>query len=62
LLRILRSPATEAAAGQPAPDRWRETLVWGADWLRPGTGYYVWDWSDPRPLAGDIAAILRRGR
>ncbi len=62
LARILRSPTSEAAAGQPAPSRWREALAWGADWLDPRTGYYVWDWSDPRPLAGDLIGIIRRGR
>ncbi|MCE7798629.1 carboxylate--amine ligase [Sphingobium sufflavum] len=62
LARILRAPQAEVAAGQPAPSRWREALAWGADWLDPRTGYYVWDWSDPRPLAGDLIGIIRRGR
>ncbi len=62
LVRILRSPASEAAAGQPAPDRWREAMAWGLDWLSPATGYYVWDWSDPRPLFGDMIGIIRRAR
>jgi predicted ATP-grasp superfamily ATP-dependent carboligase len=62
LLRILRSPASEAAAGQPAPGRWREALAYGAEMLNPRTGYYVWDRKDPLPLVGDILAIIRRGR
>lgn len=62
LVRILRSPMAETAVGQPAPSRWREALAWAVDWLDPRTGYYVWDWTDPKPLAGDLIAIVRRAR
>lgn len=62
LLAILRSPTSEAAAGQPAPSRWKEALQWTTEWFDPRTGYYVWNWSDPKPLAGDIVGIFRRRR
>ncbi|MFT3964812.1 MAG: carboxylate--amine ligase [Sphingobium sp.] len=62
LVEILRSPAAAAAPGQKVPSRWREALAYGADFLNPATGYYVWDWRDPMPLFGDLIGIVRRGR
>lgn len=62
LMEVLRSPASAAAPGQPAPRRWREALAYGADLLNPRTGYYVWDRRDPMPLIGDLIGIVRRRR
>ncbi|HEX7853159.1 MAG TPA: carboxylate--amine ligase [Sphingobium sp.] len=62
LAEILRSPASAAAPGQPAPKRWKELLAYGAEFVNPATGYYVWDWRDPMPLVGDLMGIVRRGR
>ena len=59
LVRIWRDPKREAAPGQAAPSRWRETLAFGTEYLRPDTGYYVWRWSDPMPLFGDLLGMIR---
>lgn len=38
----------------------RELAVFAAEFLNPRTRYYVWRWSDPMPLFGDLFAIVRR--
>lgn len=62
LVQILRAPAAVTAPGQKAAGRLRELLAWGAEFLNPRTGYYVWHWSDPMPLFGDMVGMLRRRR
>ncbi|HEX7871528.1 MAG TPA: carboxylate--amine ligase [Sphingobium sp.] len=63
LVEVLRAPADTAAPGQPVPVRWKEALAYGAEYLNPATGYYVWDWRDPMPFIGDLIGIVkRRGR
>jgi len=51
LVQVLRSPG-----------RWRELVAYLIEFLNPRTGYYVWSWSDPMPLFGDLGAILSRRR
>lgn len=59
LVQILRNPAI-AGAGRPPFSRLRETASYLAEFLNPRTGYYIWTWSDPKPLLRDMAGILSK--
>lgn len=59
LVQILRDPDI-AGAGKPSFSRWREAGAYLAEFLNPRTGYYIWSWSDPKPLLRDVAGILSK--
>jgi hypothetical protein len=59
LIQILRNPDI-AGAGRPAFSRLRELAAYAAEFLNPRTGYYIWSWSDPKPLLRDMAGIISK--
>ena len=59
LVQILRDPDI-AGAGRPPFSRLREAASYLAEFFNPRTGYYIWSWSDPRPLLRDVAGILAK--
>ena len=61
LVQILRD-ADIAGAGRPPFIRLREAGAYLAEFLNPRTGYYIWSWSDPKPLLRDMSGILMKLR
>ncbi|MDF0488737.1 carboxylate--amine ligase [Sphingomonas sp. H39-1-10] len=59
LVQIVRDPDI-AGAGRPPFSRSREAASYLAEFLNPRTGYYIWSWSDPKPLLRDVAGVLAK--
>lgn len=59
LVQILRDPDI-AGAGRPPFSRLREAAAYVGEFFNPRTGYYVWSWSDPKPLLRDVMGILSK--
>jgi peptidoglycan/LPS O-acetylase OafA/YrhL/predicted ATP-grasp superfamily ATP-dependent carboligase len=48
---------------RPGTGRWRELAAYLGEFLRPGSGYFVFDWRDPLPLWRDLRhSVLQRLR
>jgi predicted ATP-grasp superfamily ATP-dependent carboligase len=59
LVQILRDPDI-AGAGRPPFSRSREAVAYLAEFLNPRTGYYIWSWTDPKPLLRDMTGIVSK--
>jgi hypothetical protein len=59
LLHMLMKRAAPGAGG----GRWRELAGYVLEFLRPRSGYFVFDWRDPLPLWRDLRhSVLQRVR